>query len=201
MLWIQLFITVICPLFQLLSSALQYDQVLILPSMNFIRHGFRERDRPRIPPPLAPHWILPKKLAIGPLPQMGDSAALEAAGVGVVLSLCAPSEGALPEDVTQAFRCLRFILPDSSFLLGMQVRDLENVVDVLHAEIQQGETVYIHCLAGVERSPTVCTAYLCLYEKLELWEAISRVKQAHPPALPTEDQLRIVRQLIGQYQS
>jgi atypical dual specificity phosphatase len=176
--------------------------------MRFRRPSSKARDRAASPleqHPSAysvrPHWILPGKLAIGPLPQMGDSVRLRNAGIGVVLSLCAPSEGTLPEDVTQAFRCLRFILPDSSFVLGMQVRDLERVVQVIHEQIQQGEAVYTHCLAGVERSPTVCTAYLCLHEKLELWEAVGRVKQAHPPALPTEAQLRTIRQLMGQHQS
>lgn len=190
-------ITGIRPPLQPWVNSLRYDQVLILAAMRLRRHGFRERDRPPAPRTLSPHWLLPRKLAIGPLPQPGDSTALKEAEISVVISLCAPSEGTLPDDVTQAFRCLRFILPDSSFLMGMQVRDLEAVIDVLHEQIQQGEAVYVHCLAGVERSPTVCTAYLCRYEKLELWEAVSRVKQAHPPSLPTEDQLRVVRQLLG----
>ncbi|MBF2079953.1 MAG: dual specificity protein phosphatase family protein [Synechococcales cyanobacterium T60_A2020_003] len=143
-----------------------------------------------------PNWVLPGKLAIGSLPEPGDSALLKDAGITAVVSLCAPSEGKLPEDVIQAFRCLRFILPDSSFVLGIQPQDLVTVLEVINEQIQQGEAVYVHCLAGVERSPTVCTAYLCLYEKLELWEAVSQVKKVHPYALPTEDQLRVIRYLL-----
>jgi predicted protein tyrosine phosphatase len=146
-------------------------------------------------------WIIPRKLAVGGLPQPGDGAILAREKIKVVLSLCAQSEGTLPEDVVQKFRCLRFILPDSYYILGLQPNQLEQVVELIHNHIQSQQPIYVHCLAGVERSPTACIAYLCLHHDMELWEAINRVKQAHPNARPTESQIQVIRDLIRQPQS
>lgn len=145
-------------------------------------------------------WIIPGKLAVGGLPQSADSSILAREKIKVVLSLCAQSEGSLPEEIVQKFRCLRFILPDSHYILGLQPSQLEQVVELIHTHIQSQQPVYVHCLAGVERSPTACIAYLCLHHDMELWEAINRVKQAHPNARPTEGQVQAIRDLIRQPQ-
>jgi hypothetical protein len=162
------------------------------------RPGFASKgDRAQSSHPPLPHWICPGKLAIGPLPYAQDGLLLKEAGIDAIVSLCAPSEGKLPDNIAQSFYCWRYILPDSSFVVGLQAKDLAAIVNYIHEQIQQGRAVYVHCLAGVERSPTVCIAYLCVHEKLELWDAVSQVKQAHPPALPTEEQLRVIRQLLS----
>jgi len=154
--------------------------------------------------PRQPHrlsWIIPGKLAVGGLPQPGDGAILARERIKVVLSLCAQSEGTLPDEIGQNFRCLRFILPDSHYILGLQPNQLERVVELIHDHIQSQQPIYVHCLAGVERSPTACIAYLCLHQDMELWEAINSVKQAHPNTRPTEGQIQIIRELIRQPQS
>jgi predicted protein tyrosine phosphatase len=145
-------------------------------------------------------WIIPGKLAVGGLPRPSDCAILTREKIKVVLSLCAQSEGTLSEEIVQKFRCLRFILPDSHYILGLQPNQLERVVELIHNHIQAQQPIYVHCLAGIERSPTACIAYLCLYQDMELWEAINRVKQAHPNAKPTEGQVQVIRDLIRQPQ-
>jgi predicted protein tyrosine phosphatase len=152
------------------------------------------------PPHLPLHWILPNQLAVGRLPKLGEGAALAQANIKTIVSLCAPSEGLLPDDIAQNFRCVRFILPDSQFYLGLQVNHLQTAVELIHQAIQQREPVYVHCLAGMERSPTVCIAYLCRYHQLELWEAINYVKQAHSRAMPTETQIQTVKEFLLQMQ-
>lgn len=146
------------------------------------------------------HWILPNQLAVGRLPQPGEGVVLAQANIKAILSLCAASEGVLPNDVEQKFRCMRFILPDSQFYLGLQVSHLATAVDLIHHAIQQGDAIYVHCLVGMERSPTVCIAYLCRYHQLELWEAINCVKQAHSRAMPTGAQIQIVKEFMTQMQ-
>lgn len=145
-------------------------------------------------------WIIPGKLAVGGLPQADDSSILTRERIKVIFSLCAQSEGTLPEEIVQKFRCLRFILPDSHYILRLQTSQLERVVELIHDHVQSQQPIYVHCLAGVERSPTACIAYLCLYQDMELWEAINRVKQAHPSARPTEGQIQVIRELIRQPQ-
>ncbi|NJN86723.1 MAG: dual specificity protein phosphatase family protein [Leptolyngbyaceae cyanobacterium SL_7_1] len=55
-------------------------------------------------------------------------------------------------------------------------------------------------MAGIERSPTVCIAYLCHHHQLELWEALNCVRQVRPHALPTDGQLQVIRQFLSQSQ-
>lgn len=149
------------------------------------------------PPVSGLHWILPTELAVGRLPKLGDRAIFAQAGISVVLSLCAKSEGMLPEEITQNFHCVRVILPDSRYVAALRVEQLAQVVNAIHQFTQRQQPVYVHCLAGMERSPTVCIAYLCQYHNMKLWEAFRYVKQVYPQATPTDAQLQIVQNLIS----
>jgi len=141
-------------------------------------------------------WVIPGKLAVGASPQPGDSTFLEQAGIKVVFSLCGISEGQLPSDVEQQFRCLRLVLPDSRYKSEIKSAQLKVAVDIIQHSIQNQLPIYVHCLAGVERSPTVCIAYLCKHYNLELWESLNWIKQAHPAAMPQESQLKAIRHYL-----
>ncbi|HEY9815126.1 MAG TPA: dual specificity protein phosphatase [Candidatus Obscuribacterales bacterium] len=145
---------------------------------------------------LALDWILPQQLAVGPLPTPQNYSSLHHAGIQSVVSLCAPSEGMIPADIPQQFDHARFILPDSSYIFGLDPRQLRQIVHHIHTRIQRGQAVYVHCLAGVERSPTVCASYLCLHQGLDLWEAVAVVTRQHPIAMLTEAQFRAIRTLV-----
>jgi len=84
---------------------------------------------------LSINWVIPAKLAVGPLPQLGDSAQLAAADIQVVLSLCAEQEGALPEDVRSNFQCLHWFIPDSHYDIELKVGDLARAVELVHQTI------------------------------------------------------------------
>lgn len=141
-------------------------------------------------------WIIPGKLALGGLPQPGDGQRFESVNIKVVLSLCAEVEGRLPVDIAQNknFICLRHVLPDRHYTTPLNARQLAIAVDLVHQCFERQVPVYVHCLAGIERSPTVCIAYLCRYHNLELWEATNWVKQVHPASMPNESQIRAVRE-------
>ncbi len=141
-------------------------------------------------------WVIPGKLAVGAAPQFGDSALLAQAGIQVVFSLCGTSEGQLPSDVEQQFRCLRLVLPDSRYKSEIKSAQLKAAVEIIQHSVQNELPIYVHCLAGVERSPIVCIAYLCKHYNLELWEALNWIKQAHPAAMPQESQLKAVRHYL-----
>ena len=149
-----------------------------------------------LPPGSGLHWILPTQLALGGLPTSGDRTILAQSNISVVFSLCAPSEGVLPEEITQNFRCVRVILPDSRYVAALQVEQLAQVVTSIHQFIQRQHPVYVHCLAGIERSPTVCIAYLCQYHNMKLWEAFDYVKGICPRAMPTDAQLKTVQRYL-----
>jgi len=143
-------------------------------------------------------WVIPRKLAIGRLPQAGDGEQLSKVNIKTVLSLCGEQEGTLPEEFTQKFQCFRVVLPDRHYSTEMTAEQLAEAVNIVHENIQKNYPIFVHCLAGIERSPTVCIAYLCKYHKMELWEAANWLKQVHSSSLPNDSGLRAIRELLQQ---
>jgi protein-tyrosine phosphatase len=148
--------------------------------------------------PLSVDWVIPNKLAVGRLPQTGDGEQLTKAKIKVVLSLCSEQEGVLPEEISQNFQCFRLVLPDRHYSTNMTAEQLAKAVNIVYESIQNQLPIFVHCLAGIERSPTVCIAYLCKYHKMELWEAANWLKQVHPNSLPNDSELRAIRELLQQ---
>ncbi|CAL8096450.1 unnamed protein product [Orchesella dallaii] len=63
---------------------------------------------------------------------------------------------------------------------------------------QQGETVLVHCNAGISRAPSVVIAYLMQHEYLSFHKAWEEVKTARPVIKPNEGflkQLRVMNNL------
>jgi atypical dual specificity phosphatase len=143
-------------------------------------------------------WVIPKKLAVGSLPKIGVGDELLKANIKVVFSLCSELEGTLPDDISQNFKCLRLVLPDRHYTTELTVEQLAQAVEIVRKHLENDLPVYVHCLAGIERSPTVCIAYLCRYQNLKLWEAVSWLKQVHPRSMPSTSELRVIREFIQQ---
>jgi protein-tyrosine phosphatase len=59
-------------------------------------------------------------------------------------------------------------------------RKLRDCVAALDSLCRANHTVYLHCTAGVGRSPSVAIAYFVLVQKCTLEEAVSRVRDRHP---------------------
>ncbi len=144
-------------------------------------------------PPLQVSWVLPGTVALGRLPGHRDGAILAAAGIQVVLSLCGEAEGRLSDAVVRQFDCQRIVLPDSRYAERLDPKCLSEAVLLIHQTVQAGRSIYVHCLAGVERSPTVVLAYLCQYHRVPLWQALQWVQQVHPAAHPTAAQLGVIQ--------
>jgi hypothetical protein len=142
-------------------------------------------------------WILPEQLAVGPLPYPEHLKVLQDQGIKAILTLCNPTEGALSGEYETAFHCVLFPLPDSRQAAPLLVSNLEIAVDKLHNLINTQGTVYVHCLAGVERSPTVCVSYLCRYHGLEIWEALNWVRSVHRRTGITSEQLRVISNYLA----
>ena len=121
------------------------------------------------------------------------------ANIKVIFSLCATQEGALPKAFAEQFHCRRYVLPDSRYKTPLEVRQVAAVAKIIHSYVQKETPVYVHCLAGMERSPTACIAYLCRYQGLELWEALHWVKQAHQRTQLTEAQVRVLREFVESF--
>jgi hypothetical protein len=56
---------------------------------------------------------------------------------------------------------------------------LDTAVAAVHAGVQAGGKVYIHCSAGLNRSPTTVIAYLIRHRDMALDEALTWVTERH----------------------
>ncbi len=141
-------------------------------------------------------WIIDRRLAVGPIPTDQNSDFLGQAGIRSVLTFCATTEGSLDPKIPEDYQWERLVLPDSHYSEKMQPQDLGKAIDRLQQFITTHPPVYVHCLAGMERSPTVCVGYLCLYEGMELSEALNFVKQRNPRTNINPEQVQVLQALI-----
>jgi atypical dual specificity phosphatase len=143
--------------------------------------------------PRSIRWILPERLAVGPIPDAQIHQQLCDSGIKAVLSLCAETEGELYSEVPKVFQWQRLVLPDSHYQEKMQPEQIAAAVAALKNNLSQGLPSYVHCLAGMERSPSICIAYLCRHENMPLWEAVQWVKQNNPRTSITSSQMQILQ--------
>ena len=145
-------------------------------------------------------WVLPNQLAVGRCIHPGEESILATAGIQSILVLCDETEALTPPMVQQHFHVIRHPLPDSHKPVLLKSTDVMAALKILHNNLVHHRPTYVHCLAGMERSPTLCIAYLCLFKGYGLWESFNWVKQVNPRTNPTETQLDVVRSLIDQQQ-
>ncbi len=110
--------------------------------------------------------IVTPNLLVGPAPQDDDEyEQLKAARVTAVLSLQTVEDlgERTPEDVRSDAETAGFVfrnVPVNDFDLFELKRRLPQCVKVLDQLVVAGHRVYVHCTAGVTRSPTVIAAHL-----------------------------------------
>ncbi|WP_372789457.1 dual specificity protein phosphatase family protein [Paraconexibacter sp.] len=118
---------------------------------------------------------------------------VERTGVTRVLNLCEDREyePGEREDVERAY-ARRGIVEErlglvdfGDVLPGALERGVQTVVPWL----QEGETVYVHCRAGWQRSATVAAAILAVQHGIEPDEALGRIQRRKPSAQPLHHQL------------
>ncbi len=67
---------------------------------------------------------------------------------------------------------------------GMSIEEITEEALWVIERLKAGERVLIHCVAGMNRSPTICCAALMLLEGLSAEDALERVRCNHPWARP-----------------
>ncbi len=61
---------------------------------------------------------------------------------------------------------------------------LDDGVAALEDLVSRGRKVYVHCTAGVNRSPTVCIAWLAAHRGMALDDAVEHVRTIRPRVYP-----------------
>jgi len=136
-----------------------------------------------------PSWVLRGQLALGPAPSfIHHLHNLEQGGVVSILSLCSEREAPPPFGLFHRFFFKRSILPDHKYRRTPSASEFQCAFDSLLQLIPDGP-VYVHCQAGVERSPLLCMAYLMHFRGLSMIDSLDYVKRVHPSAGPLPEQL------------
>ncbi len=116
-----------------------------------------------------------------------DVEELKELGITVVLNLQTDEDIAWRnidrDDVTAAYRAYRvreIRYPIRDFDYEDLRQRLPEAVRLLHNLLKQGHRVYVHCTAGMNRSPTVIIAYLYWAMNWNFPEAVQHVCRSHP---------------------
>lgn len=70
---------------------------------------------------------------------------------------------------------------------------MDEAVAALHRFLETGHTVFLHCTAGVNRSPSVALGYLRKIRKEPLGKALRRITRSRPQASPYPEVLAALR--------
>jgi atypical dual specificity phosphatase len=133
-------------------------------------------------------------LLMGAYPQDADDvAALSEAGVTAVFNLVQDVEYELEGGrdacatalANAGIREKRVEVVDYGNLLPGHI---EMATRTVLAWLDDGERVYVHCRAGMQRSATVAAAIIALHEGVEPVEALDRVRERNPRANPLSHQ-------------
>jgi protein-tyrosine phosphatase len=132
-------------------------------------------------------WIEPGRLLAGPYPR--DPATLCDAGVNVFFDLTHESDRLAPytQRLAPGVRTVRRPIRDFA---APQREELIETLDLLQAELDRGNVVYLHCLGGIGRTGTVLGCYL-VRNGLDGATALARLREIgkHPEA---PEQVRLV---------
>ena len=132
-------------------------------------------------------------LLIGAYPQDGDDvAALRQAGVTRVLNLVQDVEyGPGARDA-----CVRALAAAGIEEHRIEIVDYGNLLPghieaatrTALAWLEEGERVYVHCRAGMQRSATVAAAIVMLRDGVDLPQALASIRRRKPSAQPLSHQ-------------
>ena len=139
------------------------------------------------------NWVLNNKLAVGPVPRkMEDLKALKNNRIRWILSLCSENEVNVEVNYEENFCCKRIVLPDHKYKEDLTIDKLNLAINTL-AEIIEIGPVYIHCVAGIERSPLVCMAWLVKHYDLSPTQALEYLMDVNTGTNPLPKQFRLLK--------
>ena len=137
-------------------------------------------------------WVLRGEIAIGSAPKNeADINELKINGINGILSLCSNEENPFNENLKDFFKWKNILLPDHKYKYTLNIDQLNLALDSLYTLTREG-SVYVHCLAGVERSPLVCMGWLVKNHNLTPTQALDYLMNIHTGTNPLPDQLKLL---------
>lgn len=72
----------------------------------------------------------------------------------------------------------------------------DGCLKIMHELLSEGGNIYVHCSAGIYRSPQIVALYLAIYQHYSAEDAMNLVKKFHPYAKPSLKTLDSALRLI-----
>lgn len=146
--------------------------------------------------PLPYSWVLTNRLAVGPMPTSpAHWQQLEEAGLRSRFSCCYPAEESAVE-APPRWISAGVPLPDHRQQEPLDPARLVEAITTAEQVLQRSGPLYLHCRAGIERSPLVAVAITARDKRLKLLDALDWVRRCHPAALPIPEHLEILAGLL-----
>lgn len=147
-------------------------------------------------------WIITGKLAIGSMPKSEeDWLLLENLGIQKRFSCCYPSEN-IYSPIPSHWQSLEVALPDHRLQEELTPDKLKKALDLALSFIgdeNKSEPVYLHCLAGQERSCLMAVGIVCLSTSKNVFEGLDWVRQCYKRAKPLYEHLELLEQVLKLY--
>lgn len=154
-----------------------------------------------VPPPLPYSWVLTGQLAIGPMPSTPEHwQQLQDLGINSRFSCCYPEEEAQITPPTD-WHSSGMPLPDHRQQEKLTEQRLSTCLDRVEATLDNHAPLYLHCLAGKERSPLLAVGLVARRRRLNLFDALDWVRRCHPMANPIYGQLEMLEQVLNRSNS
>lgn len=140
-------------------------------------------------------WIVEGSVAVGPAPRNYE--VLQRLGFDAAVNLQEETEpGPLGQPEPDQFTVISVPIRDGVIGGVPTVDQVTRAAESIHELVQEERSVYVHCFAGVGRSPMACIAYVARYTSTTLDEAIQRILVCHRFAEPNADQLAAVEAFL-----
>ena len=128
-------------------------------------------------------WLIDEKLAGSGIPTSLDE--FEWLLTQGVKSIVTMTEKSLPGDWTQKIDYLH--IPTADFH-APNMEEIDSAVEFIQNQIQNNQSVMVHCAAGLGRAGTILACYFVKYKKFTANEAIKKIRKERPGSIQSEVQ-------------
>ena len=137
-------------------------------------------------------WVLSNELAVGPAPRKKSHFEyLANKNIKCILNLCNEKEAPIDDIYKSAFNFKRYTLPDHKVNKEIELYEVKEIIQIIETLLSYG-AIYIHCFAGVERSPLICMAWLISKHKLSPQRALDYLMEVHKGSNPLPSQYKLL---------
>jgi atypical dual specificity phosphatase len=95
------------------------------------------------------------------------------------------TEKSLPDDWTQKIDYLH--VPTADFH-APNMEEIDSAVEFIQNQIQNNQSVMVHCAAGLGRAGTILACYFIKYKKLSAIQAIKKIRDERPGSIQSDVQ-------------